>query len=415
MMNGSAMIHESTLRFRQPLARNKIRFRLLTGQGDCASAVLCCRKRDEAAQVPPRRIPMHVRCADGQREEWICEAEFPEEVHYLKYCFFVTGTDGETRYFSERGSSAALPQTGLFELLQANETDVLTLPEWSRGLVYYQIFPERFAIGNGEKQRHAYVPWDAKPDRVEYFGGDLAGILHKLPYLQELGAECLYLTPVFTGEYNHKYATIDYFTVDPDFGTNADLIALVKAAHAAGIRVLLDGVFNHVGVRFAPFADVMDKGEASPYRDWFYIKRFPVTEDAACYECVGDFAGMPRLRTSNPEVREYILSVMLFWLETAGIDGWRLDVADELDTAALRFLREQVKRQYPDSLLLGETWGDASRMPQRGRSAGLRDELPVPGRGRGFFRRRKHRRARVWAKARPYADEVCGRTQSVHV
>ncbi len=206
------------------------------------------------------------------------------------------------------------------------------------------------------------MPWDAAPTRDNYFGGDLAGIRARLPYLQSLGAECLYLTPVFSGDFNHKYATADYFQVDPDFGTAEELAALVSDAHARGMRVVLDGVFNHVGVRFAPFADVLANGAASPYRDWFYLKRLPVTVDASCYECVGDYPYMPRLRTVNREVRAYILSVMLYWLDTAGIDGWRLDVADELDPGTLRYLREGVKTRCPDALLLGETWGDASRM-----------------------------------------------------
>ena len=174
--------------------------------------------------------------------------------------------------------------------------------------------------------------------------------------------ECLYLNPVFAADFNHKYATTDYFAVDPDFGTTEDLTALVREAHSRGIRVLLDGVFNHVGVHFAPFLDLKENGERSKYRDWFYPKRFPIELDPGCYECVGDYPYMPRLRVANPEVRAFVLSVLLHWLDTADIDGWRLDVADELDTAAVRFFREEVKKKHPGALLLGETWGDASRM-----------------------------------------------------
>ncbi|MFH1880610.1 MAG: glycoside hydrolase family 13 protein [Bacillota bacterium] len=361
-MNHAAICHGSTLPYRQPLARNRIRFRLFAAQGDLSAVTLCCWKRDEPAPDSLRKVALRVRYSDGLRDEWVCEAEFSAEVHYLKYYFLLRDSQWNERYLCERGVLDAVPQEGLFELLQANETDVLTLPEWSRGIVYYQIFPERFAVGNSGKKLREYMPWDAKPDRSGYFGGDLNGVREKLPYLQSLGVECLYLTPVFLGDFNHKYATTDYFSVDPDFGSNEDLTALVREAHAAGIRVLLDGVFNHTGVRFAPFSDILSKGKASPYCEWFYLKRFPVTEDAACYECVGDYAWMPRLRTANPKVREYILSVMLYWLKTAAIDGWRLDVSDEIDASTLRYLRENVKRQYPDALLLGETWGDASRM-----------------------------------------------------
>lgn len=363
-MNLSAVNHESSLPFRQPLARNQIHFRLLTAQDDCASVTLRYWKRDRPSER--HSAALAVRYRDGLRAEWVCDVPFPEEAHYIKYYFVLQGLDGGAVCYCEHGFSTEEPEQGFFELLQANETDVPALPDWCAGTVYYQIFPERFATGNTNKALHAYVPWDSEPTRENYFGGDLAGIREKLPYLQALGAECLYLTPVFAGDFNHKYATADYFLVDPDFGTNEDLVSLVQAAHAVGIRVVLDGVFNHVGVRFVPFADVLARGEGSRYRNWFYLKRFPVTVDAACYECVGDYPYMPRLRTANPEVREYLLRVMLHWLAEANIDGWRLDVADELDNSTLRYLREGVKARYPNALLLGETWGDASRMVYEG-------------------------------------------------
>ncbi len=359
-MNLSAVNHESALPFRQPLARNRIRFRILTAREDCAAVTLRLWKRDRPETA--RSVPLWVRCRDALHAEWVCDVDFPEEAHYIKYFFILRGRDGDTAYCCEYGCTDHEPERGFFEVLQVSETEIPSRPDWCEGIVYYQIFPERFAVGNADKALHDYVPWNAAPTRDNYFGGDLAGIRARLPYLQSLGAECLYLTPVFAGDFNHKYATADYFQVDPDFGIAETLTALVSDAHARGIRVVLDGVFNHAGVRFAPFADVLANGEASPYRDWFYLKRFPVAVDAACYECVGDYPYMPRLRTVNPEVRAYILRVMLYWLDTAGIDGWRLDVADELDPGTLRYLREGVKARYPDALLLGETWGDAGRM-----------------------------------------------------
>ena len=146
------------------------------------------------------------------------------------------------------------------------------------------------------------------------------------------------------------------------FGTEHDLIELVEKAHALGIRLILDGVFNHVGIHFAPFMDFMEKGEKSAYRDWFYPKQYPVRIDPACYECVGDYPYMPRLNGANGEVRNYVQKVLLYWLEHAHIDGWRFDVADELDHHAVTIWREAVKQAYPDALMLAETWGDASRL-----------------------------------------------------
>lgn len=365
-MNLPAVIHEPLLAFRQPLARDLIRFRLFTAQGDCAAVTLTCWKRSEPYPDAARHIPMAVRRSDGLRDEWSCDVSFPEEAHYIKYFFTLAGADGETQHYCEQGFTAQEPVRGHFELLQVAASELPAQPAWSRGMVYYQIFPERFAAGDPGKGLHAYDPWDAPPTRQNYMGGDLSGIRGRLPYLRDLGAECLYLTPVFAADGNHKYATADYFAVDPDFGTNEQLCALVAEAHALGLRVVLDGVFNHAGTRFAPFADLLANGQASPCRDWFYVKRYPVEIDAACYECVGDYAPMPRLNTGNPEVRAFILSVMLYWLDTAHIDGWRLDVADELDAATLRSLREGVKARYPDALLLGETWGDARRLVAEG-------------------------------------------------
>ena len=365
-MNLSAVNHESTLLFRQPIARNRIHFRLITATADCEAVTLHLWKRSEPYPESVLALPMKVRYSDGLRDEWETVLPWPEETHYLKYYFTLRFSTGEVKTFNEHGFGELPAQRGAFEILQANETDVPKSPAWCRGAIYYQIFPERFAAGNPGKTVRDYVPWNSEPTRENFFGGDLAGIRQKLPYLAELGVECLYLTPVFAGDFNHKYATTDYFRIDPDFGTAQDLCALVDEAHRKGIRVILDGVFNHVGVHFAPFADVLAKGEDSAYRDWFYLKRQPVTIDAACYECVGDYPFMPRLRTANPDVRAFVENVMLHWLKTAKIDGWRLDVADELDAASVRYWRERVRAEYPDAVLLGETWGDATRMVAEG-------------------------------------------------
>ena len=359
-MNVSAIRHESLLLFRQPIARNAVRFRLLTACGDIDHCSIVYWKRSE----PEQRftMPMHIRAQDQQTAEWIAEISFPEETHYIKYFFQLTDLDGNASHYSEHGFSRGEPIAGFFELLQVNETDVIAPPAWAQGVVYYQIFPERFAKGNADAKSHPLDAWDAQPTRENYLGGDLEGIRQKLPYLQELGIDCLYLTPVFEGDFNHKYATTDYLRIDPDFGTEEDLKALVAEAHERGIRILLDGVFNHCGIHFAPFADLIEKGANSSYCSWFYPKSFPLQINPACYECVGDYPYMPRLNTANPAVQQYILKVMRYWIEHTGIDGWRLDVADELDVSCLQYLRRELRREYPHALLLGETWGDASRM-----------------------------------------------------
>ncbi|MGJ4849705.1 glycoside hydrolase family 13 protein [Bacillota bacterium Meth-B3] len=365
-MNLAAIAHGIDLPFRQPIARNRIRFRLLAADGDLAACALVLWKRSEPYPDSRRTLSMRPRYRDGVKAEWVCDAAFPEEAHYIKYFFRLEDRAGQTLCFCEHGFSEGEPASGFFEVLQVFDCDIPRTPAWATGAVYYQVFPERFAVGNPAKALRDYAPWDAEPTRENFLGGDLNGIRAKLPYLEELGVQCLYLTPIFAAAFNHKYATTDYFRIDPDFGDADDLIALVDSAHARGIRVLLDGVFNHTGTGFAPFRDVVDNGVSSAYRDWFHIKRFPVEIDPACYECVGDYPHMPRLNTGHPDVRAFILKVMLHWLDEAGVDGWRLDVADEVDMNALRWLRDCVKARHPEALLLGETWGDAGRLVAEG-------------------------------------------------
>lgn len=239
---------------------------------------------------------------------------------------------------------------------------MLTVPEWAKGIVYYQIFPERFFNGNASNDPENCQPWGTPPDRENYMGGDMEGIMQKIPYLKELGVECLYLNPIFQGDFNHKYATTDYFQVDPMFGDEKILKEFIEECHKAGIRILLDGVFNHTGVHFQQFEDVVIKQETSDYQSWFHIHHFPMRLTHHDYECVGAYKWMPKLNSANPEVREFILKVMFYWIEEFGIDGWRLDVADEVDPSVWEEARIRMKEQYPDKLLLGETWGYAGRM-----------------------------------------------------
>ena len=357
-MNTAAVRHLSSYPFVQALARSKNRFCLEAAADDLTSCELVWWKRGTPEEK--HTVPMRVSIGNCRTDHWVAEVAFREETHYIKYGFRLTGHGGECLWYNAGGFHEAQAAEGSFEILQINETDVLRVPAWSQGCVYYQIFPERFAK-SGEVQG-PFSAWDAAPTRENYLGGNLRGIIERLPYLNDLGIECIYLNPIFLGDFNHKYATTDYFKIDPMFGTEPDLIELVEKAHALGIRVILDGVFNHVGIHFAPFADLMEKGEQSAYRDWFYPRQYPIRIDPACYECVGDYPYMPRLNGANAEVRSYVRKVLLYWLEHAHIDGWRFDVADELDRHAVTIWREAVKQTYPDAMLLAETWGDASRM-----------------------------------------------------
>lgn len=309
-----------------------------------------------------RRCIMTCVYRDGQADYYEAEIQFPLTARYLKYYFEVEGKDGATVWLSSWGVQDGEPEDGFFEFLYANENDVIQVPEWAKGIVYYQIFPDRFCNGDRENDPPECAAWGSIPDRDHCMGGDLAGIRSKLPYLKELGVECLYLNPIFKADFNHRYATTDYFEVEPSFGTKEELIALVEECHEKGLRVILDGVFNHSGIHFFPFADLMKRQYESEYKNWFLVNQYPITISEKSYECVGAYPWMPKLNTSDSEVRNFIIKVMTYWLEEAGIDGWRLDVADEVDEALWLQARIELKERFSDCLLLGETWGSGEKL-----------------------------------------------------
>ena len=187
----------------------------------------------------------------------------------------------------------------------------------------------------------------------------MQGVIDALPYLEDLGVSMIYLTPIFLAPSAHKYDPVDYYEIDPEFGDLDTLRALTAQAHARNMYVVLDGVFNHCGGGFA-FQDVLRNGEASSYRDWFYVHDYPVRMYPPNYETFGAaIAEMPKLRLSNPQTAEYFLDVATYWIREAGIDGWRLDVANEMDLDFLRELRRRDASDSSASLYCGEIWHPA--------------------------------------------------------
>lgn len=199
-----------------------------------------------------------------------------------------------------------------------------------------------------------------KPSTRNFFGGDLRGIVSRLDYVASLGVNALYLNPVFMSGSNHKYNTRDYLRIDPAFGDETVLRELVDSCHARGIRVILDGVFNHTGVDFFAFADLKKNGAHSPYAGWYNVRSFPVGPvTKPNYDCWWGFGSLPKLMTGNPAVREYLFSVTRHWL-AAGIDGWRLDVPNEIPHEFWIEWRRLVKSVNPDAYILGEIWDDGT-------------------------------------------------------
>ncbi|HIE24799.1 MAG TPA: alpha-amylase [Anaerolineales bacterium] len=241
----------------------------------------------------------------------------------------------------------------------------MTVPYWVQDAIFYQIFPDRFANGDPNTNPANVAKWGAKPTLYNFMGGDLRGITQKLDYLLDLGVNALYLNPIFLSPSNHRYNTSDYYTIDPKLGKRKDFDTLLNAAHNNGMRVILDGVFNHCSRGFFAFADLLENGEHSPYRDWFHINGFPLDAytqgDAENYLGWWNFKSLPKFNTENPIVRNYIYDIAKYWIE-AGADGWRLDVPNEIDSDAFwAGFRQIVKGANPDAYILGEIWEADSR------------------------------------------------------
>jgi neopullulanase len=245
-------------------------------------------------------------------------------------------------------------------------------PDWVKHAVFYQIFPDRFARSPRSTPLRGIQlrPWGSPPEQQGFQGGDLRGIVDKLDYLQDLGVTALYLTPVFASASNHRYHPYDYYQVDPLLGGNAALRELLDEAHGRGLRVILDGVFNHASRGFWAFHHILENGADSPYLDWFIVRGWPLrayhsdAEHPPNYDCWWGLPALPKFNIRNPAVRAYLLEVARHWI-AFGADGWRLDVPTEIDDDRFwQGFRRVVKAANPDAYLCGEIWHPAERWLQ---------------------------------------------------
>lgn len=240
-------------------------------------------------------------------------------------------------------------------------------PAWVKDAVFYQIFPDRFAKSDRVPKSSNLQPWGAPPTGHAYQGGDLLGVTEHLDHLVDLGVNAIYFNPIFQSGSNHRYHTHDYFRVDPMLGGNAALRALLDAAHAHGIRVVLDGVFNHASRGFFQFHDILENGAESAYLDWFTVTDWPLRPyggKSHNYHAWWGNPALPKFNTNTPAVRQFIFDVARYWIEF-GIDGWRLDVPAEIDDDSFwQEFRRVVKGANPEAYIVGEIWHEAERWLQ---------------------------------------------------
>lgn len=263
----------------------------------------------------------------------------------------------------------------------------LVTPEWVKDAIFYQVFPDRFAKSNRVEKPANLEPWDSAPTTHSFKGGDLMGVAEHLGYLKELGITAISFNPIFQSASNHRYHTHDYLRVDPILGGDEAFRELLDAAHAKGIRVVLDGVFNHASRGFYQFQQTLENGIDSPYLDWFHFDEerlqaknqldaypgrerginFGRREDSLRelgYRAWFQLPALPKFNTETEAVRRFIFGVASHWIGF-GIDGWRLDVPGDIDDDVFwREFRRIVKTANPEAYIVGEIWGDAARWLQ---------------------------------------------------
>lgn len=330
----------------------ELRFRAAANDKLSIAVIYNCKYEFHLAQKSAELVP---GITDGLYQYYsvTLHLEDPRLVYIFKI------TEGTERfYFTEEGLDGDYDFTDshftAFQMPYVNVTDSLVSIDWLQNASFYQIFIDRFSQSHDAEKPTGYInlPWGNKPSPCSFAGGDLNGITEKLDYIHSLGMTALYLTPIFSSPSNHKYDTWDYFEIDPMFGTKEDLRNLIKKAHDKGIRVVLDAVFNHSGEGFAPWQDVLKNGKKSKYIDWF-------CQNANGFAHFASSKYMPKLNTENHECAEYLLSVADYWTKEFHVDGWRLDVSDEVTHDFWRKFRKRVKAIHPDCAIIGENWHNA--------------------------------------------------------
>ncbi|MGE7606700.1 glycoside hydrolase family 13 protein [Peribacillus frigoritolerans] len=361
-MEFSSIHHRPNDNYGYPINTETLHIRLRTKKQDISSVGLIFGDPyiSENGQWQYEELPMSLSGSDTRYDYWHIYVKPP--YRRIRYGFKVSAEE-ECSIYTEKGFFKEPPRDPgcYFAIPYLHQNEVFGAPEWVKDTIWYQIFPERFANGNPANDPAGVKPWGSEDPAVDnFFGGDFEGIIEHLDYLENLGINGIYFTPIFHAYSNHKYDTIDYRSIDPQFGTKETLKTLIAECHKRNIRVMLDAVFNHSGYYFPPFQDLLEKGEKSKYKDWFHPHSFPLKGgERPNYETFGFFESMPKLNTANPEVKEYLLEVSAYWIKEFDIDAWRLDVANEVDQTFWREFRTTVKNIKPDLYILGEIWHDS--------------------------------------------------------
>ncbi|TLN18591.1 alpha-glycosidase, partial [bacterium] len=385
-MNLAAVLHEPKSRFAYAYDSNTLHIRLRTARGDVQAVTLIGGDPFswKPSQADPSiwewdrdaelHLPMQLEYSTAEHDYWFIAMRLP--TFRLRYAFILQSGQETIMYgsraFYNLDTYPDFQHKSLlfFNFPYLNAEDVFSAPAWVKDTIWYQIFPERYARGGSGA-------WEAAGDEGidDFAGGNLQGIIDHLDDIRKLGVNGLYLTPIFTSPSTHKYDTADYYHIDPAFGSNEQFGELVHQAHQRGMRVMLDAVFNHCGWLHPFWQDVLQHGRQSNYFECFFIDREPVVNFELLegelphltpemygklnFRTFGFEPRMPKWNTAHPLVREHLMGAIRYWMENYGVDGWRLDVSNEVSHDFWREFRKLVKGINPDAYVMGENWDNS--------------------------------------------------------
>ena len=358
-MEYSAIFHDMDKRFCYAIEKDLFVIRVQVKKDDMKEIIL----HYEDKYIPmeredTRKTIVMKKVATSQFNDYY-EAQVRMHLICLRYFFEFTDMQGEKVYYGnyEFDKESITNRDRMFDCPQnLREEEMFEVPDWAANKVVYQIFPSRFAASQPVDKKLWYK---APITPMDDLHGDFRGIIDHLDHIQDLGIDVIYMTPSFKSNSCHKYDTIDYYEIDPSFGTKEELKELVQKAHDRGMKVVMDAVFNHTGKEFFAFKDILEKGEKSKYLDWYYIDELPLKGkwgEIPNFLCFGYYGGMPKLNLKNPEVEKYITDVACYWIRECDIDGWRLDVGDEISHFFWKRFRRAIKAVKKDMLIIGEIW-----------------------------------------------------------
>ena len=352
-MRKEAIFHIQTYPYCVATKSDALTLRIKTGKGDVKKAVVCYKNlydHTTSFQNEEMRLILVSDLFD------VFEATIKVALKHFKYYFELT-SDSESFFLTSDGFMTVVAPENCFYYPNINKDDILELPQWAEGETIYQILVDRFWDFDPSNNPSQVKSWATLPDRNTYYGGDFDGIIHKLDYLCDYGVGIIYLSPVFKSPSYHKYDIEDYYEIESIYGGKERLSELVRKAHEKGIKVILDGVYGHCSYKHEFFRNLCDNNEKSPYLKWFEVYDFPVSVEKGNYNTFANVVPkMPKFDTSNDDVIEYFAKQAAYWVQYLDIDGYRLDVADEISHKFWRQFRKYLNETKKDILLLGEIW-----------------------------------------------------------